>query len=95
MIHSIHGVNSAAAANAAEPVGKAAGASQAAQPAAVSDSVEISTAARLAAKVAEIPDVRAELVARVKAEIAAGTYETPERMEVAINRLMDDLLTNL
>ena len=64
-----------------------------AQVAGVSDVVEISTAAALAAKIHEIPDVRADLVARVKQEIKAGTYETPEKIEVAVERLLDDLLT--
>jgi negative regulator of flagellin synthesis FlgM len=60
-------------------------------PAGVSDIVELSAAAQLVAKVHELPDVRTELVDRVKAEIAAGTYETPERMEIAVSRLMDEL----
>jgi negative regulator of flagellin synthesis FlgM len=63
-----------------------------AQAAGVSDVVEISTAAALAAKVQEIPDVRADLVSRVKQEIKAGTYETPEKIEIAVERLLDDLL---
>lgn len=54
--------------------------------------VEISTAAALAAKVHEIPDVRADLVARVKQEIKAGTYETPEKIDIAVEKLLDDLL---
>jgi len=57
-----------------------------------SDVVEISTAAQLAAKIQDIPDVRTELVERVKAEIAQGTYETQERLEVTVARLMDGLL---
>ena len=36
--------------------------------------------------------IRHELVERVKAEIAAGEYETPERLEIAINRLTEELL---
>lgn len=58
----------------------------------VSDVVEISTAAALAAKVGELPDVRADLVARVKQEIKAGEYETPEKIDIAVQRLMEDLL---
>lgn len=58
----------------------------------VSDVVEISTAAALAAKVHEIPDVRADLVARVKQEIKAGAYETPEKIDITVERLLDDLL---
>jgi anti-sigma28 factor (negative regulator of flagellin synthesis) len=32
-----------------------------------------------------------ELVERVKAEIAAGTYETPDRVEAALERLLDEM----
>ncbi len=32
-------------------------------------------------------DMRGELVERVRQEIAAGTYETPERWEAALDRL--------
>jgi len=55
--------------------------------------VEISTTAALAAKVQEIPDIRADLVARVRREIEAGTYETPERIEAAVERLLYDLIS--
>lgn len=66
-----------------------------AETAGISDVVEISTVAKLAAKVQEIPDVRTELVERAKAEIAAGTFETPERLEVTIDKLMEELFPNL
>jgi hypothetical protein len=62
-----------------------------AQASGVQDTVEISTIARMAAQVNELPAVRTEVVNRVKAEIAAGTYETPEKIEIAIDRLMDEL----
>lgn len=55
------------------------------------DTVEISPQARLAAKLADLPEVRADLVARVKAEIAAGTYETVEKLNIAIDRMLDEL----
>ena len=61
----------------------------------VADVVEISTATALTEKIRQIPDVRMELVTRVKAEIQAGAYETPERIEIASERLMDDLFTDL
>ena len=42
------------------------------------------------------PDVapapgRLERIATVRAEIAAGTYVTPERVDVAVERLLSDL----
>jgi Anti-sigma-28 factor, FlgM len=33
------------------------------------------------------PDVRQELVARIRQEIRAGTYDTPEKFEAALDRL--------
>jgi len=35
--------------------------------------------------------IRHELVARVKKEIAAGTYDTPEKWEETLDRLLDHL----
>ena len=37
------------------------------------------------------PHVRWELVERVRREIAEGTYETPEKSEIALARLLDRL----
>jgi negative regulator of flagellin synthesis FlgM len=89
----INGVHNAAV-PAVSQIGPASSASAATAPAqttAVQDTVEISTVARLAAQVQELPPVRAEVVQRVKAELAAGTYETPDKIDVAIDRLMDEL----
>lgn len=35
--------------------------------------------------------VRHDLVARVRRELEAGTYETPEKLEIALERLLDRL----
>ncbi|MCS6852265.1 MAG: flagellar biosynthesis anti-sigma factor FlgM [Gemmataceae bacterium] len=35
--------------------------------------------------------IRTELVERVRREIAAGTYETPEKWAIALDRLWADL----
>lgn len=37
-------------------------------------------------------DVRVDKVAQIKAEIEAGTYETEEKLDIAVDRLLDDLL---
>ena len=55
------------------------------------DRVEISPIARLMSEVSALPDIRAEKVAQVRAEIQAGTYITPEKMDIAIERLMEDI----
>jgi hypothetical protein len=35
--------------------------------------------------------IRTDLVQRIRREIAAGTYDTPEKWEVALDRLLDHL----
>jgi negative regulator of flagellin synthesis FlgM len=56
-----------------------------------SDSLDISPAARAAAEAAETGGVRSDLVARVRNEIASGTYETPEKLDSALNNLLDEI----
>jgi negative regulator of flagellin synthesis FlgM len=56
-----------------------------------SDSVELSNAAQILSKLKGPEGVRADLIAQVKAEIAAGTYETPEKLDIAIAGLAEDL----
>lgn len=38
-----------------------------------------------------VSGVRFELVNRIKAEIAAGTYDTPDKMDIALDRLIERL----
>ncbi len=95
MIHNVNGVPGAAGPKPVEPAGVIPPSANATPPPPISDVVEISEVAKLAAMVQQIPDVRVDLVQRVKAEIAAGVYETPERLEIALNNLTDELLTEL
>jgi hypothetical protein len=37
------------------------------------------------------PMIRKDLVERVRREIAAGTYDTPQKWEVALDRLLEHL----
>jgi negative regulator of flagellin synthesis FlgM len=87
----VNGVQPAGAPVPVEPVGKAISATPASPSGGVSDVMEISLVAQLVAKLHEMPSAGADLVARVKAELAAGTYETPEKLEIAIDRLLKDL----
>ena len=40
---------------------------------------------------AKDPTIRYELVARVRREIAAGTYDTPEKFDLALARMLERL----
>ena len=41
---------------------------------------------------AESTRIRFDLVNRVKAEIAAGTYDTPEKMDIALERMANRIV---
>ncbi len=60
------------------------------------DQVDISPAAEAAIQATEVGaaetgEIRADLVARVRGEIASGTYETADKLDGALNRLLDEI----
>lgn len=55
------------------------------------DQLDISPAAQAAIEAQESGEIRADLVARVRNEIAQGTYETPEKLDAALDRLLDEI----
>ena len=55
------------------------------------DRVELSDHARLLDRVLHLPEVRVDLVQRVRQAIADGTYETDEKLAVAVERMLQDL----
>ena len=59
--------------------------------AAKADRVEISPAANAAIEAAESGRVRTDLVNLIRGQIAAGTYDTPEKMNAAVERLLDQM----
>lgn len=73
------------------------GATEASQSNPIQDEIEISTTARRlsatteSAAASETGEVRYELVNRIREEIANGTYDTPERFDVAMERLLSRL----
>jgi negative regulator of flagellin synthesis FlgM len=57
----------------------------------IADEVEISPAARQAEASQSAGEVREDRVQSIRAQIARGTYETPEKLEVAVARLLDEI----
>jgi negative regulator of flagellin synthesis FlgM len=55
------------------------------------DRVEISPAANAAVEASEGGRVRTDLVNLIRGQIAAGTYDTPEKMDIAMERLLDQM----
>lgn len=57
----------------------------------IQDELQLSDAAQLLDKVHDLPDVRWDRIAKIKAEIANGTYETEEKLQIAVERLLDEI----
>ena len=55
------------------------------------DQLDISPEASLISRMVDIPDIRADRVAELKAQIAAGTYETEAILDKALDRLLDEM----
>ena len=72
---------------------KATDVSQGSQDAATSktDTVEISDSARYLGEIRKLPDIRLDKVREARELIAAGQFETPERIDGTVNRLLQEL----
>jgi len=57
----------------------------------VGDRAEISEAARLLNKLAEVPDIRADRVQELRQLITSGRFETPERIAGAVDKILEEL----
>ena len=55
------------------------------------DQLDISPQASLASRLSDIPDIRQDRVASLRAQIAAGTYETDDKLDGALNALLDEI----
>jgi anti-sigma28 factor (negative regulator of flagellin synthesis) len=59
------------------------------------DQLELSEASRLLARLRGLPEIRQELVDQVRAQIESGGYETEEKIDAAIEAMLDDLESGL
>lgn len=84
-IHATHSVNGPHAPRGAQNVGAAN------TSAAITDQLDISAAGQLADMMSSIPDIRQDRVATIRAAIADGTYETSQKLSVALDRLLDEI----
>jgi negative regulator of flagellin synthesis FlgM len=83
----VHGPQAVGAPHTTRPLPSA----QATESPAIRDEVNISDAARMVEQVHQVPDIRQDRVDSIRAQIAAGTYETPDKVNVAVERLLDEI----
>ena len=57
----------------------------------IADEVNISDAARLVEQIQQMPDIREDRVNAVRQQIADGAYETSDKLNAALERLLDEI----
>jgi negative regulator of flagellin synthesis FlgM len=55
------------------------------------DQLDISPEADMVSRTRDIPDIRQERVDSIRQQIAAGTYDTNEKLDLALSRLLDEI----
>ena len=57
----------------------------------IQDELQLSDAAQYVEQARSLPDIRQDRVAELRAQIAAGTYETDEKLDIALGRMLDEI----
>ena len=55
------------------------------------DQLDISPEADFVAQARELPEIREDRVAAIRAQIQSGAYETADKLDVALSRLLDEI----
>ena len=55
------------------------------------DQLDISPEADMVSRAREIPDVRTDRVQQIRQAIESGEYDTDEKLDLALDRLLDEL----
>jgi negative regulator of flagellin synthesis FlgM len=67
----------------------AAAAARTSQP--IADQLDLSPAAQFVDLAQSLPEIRTERVNQIRAAIAAGAYETDDKLDAALDRLLDEI----
>jgi len=55
------------------------------------DELNISDVGQVLGLVNQLPDIRSDRVSQIRAQIAAGTYETSDKMNAALDNLLNEI----
>jgi negative regulator of flagellin synthesis FlgM len=55
------------------------------------DELDISSEADFVSQARDLPEIRHDRVAEIRAQIASGKYETAEKLDLALERLLDEI----
>lgn len=57
----------------------------------IADQLDLSPSASFLDAVHQMPDIRSDRVAELKAQIASGAYDSADKLDAALDRLLDEL----
>ena len=57
----------------------------------IQDELQLSEAGQLIGKAHDLPEIRWDRVNQIRAQIAEGTYETDDKLRMAVGRLLDEI----
>jgi len=57
----------------------------------ISDELAISDVGQFVGQVSDLPEIRADRVAALRAAIADGAYETDDKLNLALDRLLEEI----
>ena len=86
----LHGAQIVGAPHNSRPAQDASGVSGA-ESTPIRDEVNISDAAQWIEQARQAPDIRQDRVQSIRAQIASGTYDTADKLDVAVSRLLDEI----
>ena len=55
------------------------------------DELDISSEGNFISQARDLPEIRHDRVADIRAQIKSGEYETPEKLDLALSRLLDEI----
>ena len=55
------------------------------------DQLDISPQADLVSRARDVPDIRQDRVSEIRNQIADGTYDSEEKLDIALSRLLDEI----
>jgi negative regulator of flagellin synthesis FlgM len=55
------------------------------------DQLDISHEADMVSRIHDLPEIREDRVAQIRAAIESGQYETSDKLELAVGRLFDEI----
>ena len=55
------------------------------------DELDISSEGNFISQARDLPEIRHDRVADIRSQIESGKYETPEKLDIALSRLLDEI----